>query len=68
MATAKDKDDEDQFSGVAEGADNLVEDDEATEPDDSKAKGSGKGRADKAKQDGDDELQEFNKKRKGLGK
>ena len=42
--------------------------DVGNEPDNSKAKGVNKGRADTAKQDGNDEDEEFNKRRKGLGK
>jgi hypothetical protein len=68
MAIGKDKDDKDQFDGVAEGADNSAEDDAANEKDDSKGKGFGEGRADKTKQDEPDEEQTFGKKRKGSGK
>ena len=67
MAIGKDKED-DQFDGVAEGIANPDEDEAPQEKEDSKAKESGKGRADKAKQDDADEDQSFGKKDKGARK
>ena len=76
MANGKNKDD-DEFEGVAGGAterddegvaEGAVEDEPAEEKGASKAKESGKGRADKTKQDDADEDQSFGKKGKGSGK
>ena len=68
MAIGKDKYEEDQLDGVAEAADNPNEDDDeaAKEQEDSKAKGFGKRRADKTKDDETD--QASGKKGKGSGK
>jgi hypothetical protein len=80
MAKGKGKDDEDQVDGVAEGADegpvdgvaegiaNPDDDGAAKEQDDSKAKGFGKSRADKTKQEDVAEDQDFGKKGKGSKK
>jgi hypothetical protein len=79
MAKGNGKDDEDQV-GVAEGADegpvdgvaegiaNPDDDGAAKEQDDSKAKGFGKSRADKTKQEDVAEDQDFGKKGKGSKK
>jgi len=68
MATGKDKDDEDQFDGVAEGVDNPIEDDAAKEQEDSKPKGGGKSRTDKTEQEDFDEEEGSGKKGKGSWK
>jgi hypothetical protein len=80
MAKGKVKDDDDQVDGVAEGADegqfdgvaegiaNPDDDGAAKEQDDSKAKGFGKSRADKTKQEDVAEDQDFGKKGKSSKK
>jgi hypothetical protein len=80
MAKGKGKDDEDQVDGVAEGADegpvdgvaegiaNPDDDGAEKEQDDSNAKGFGKSRADKTKQEDVAEDQDFGKKGKSSKK
>lgn len=74
MAKGKDKDDEEQYDGVADGGGNPDDEYTSKEPDDSKTKGFDKGRADKSKEEYIDKdkdagkEQDYGKKGKGYTK
>jgi hypothetical protein len=69
MAIGKDKDDDDQLDGVAEGADSPDKDeDAATEKEGCAEKGVGKSRADTTKEDDADEDKSAGKKGKSSRK